>query len=135
MCIRDRHRTYVSSSDVREALEDVGIYDALLSLPKGFDTLLASNGSPLSSAQQNLVLIARAVASKPRLLLLDEVLDGIPDEELETVLETLLRRDRPWSLIIATGRKSIADRCDQVKRLQSKWHQADDVKSGSGDQS
>ena len=97
--------------------------------------MLASNGSPLSSAQQNLVLIARAVASKPRLLLLDEVLDGIPDEELETVLETLLRRDRPWSLIIATGRKSIADRCDQVKRLQSKWHQADDVKSGSGDQS
>lgn len=131
------HRTYVSSSDVRQALEDVGLYDALLSLPKGFDTKLFSNGSPLSSAQQNLVLIARAIASKPRLLLLDEVLDGIPDEELEVVLETVLRRDRPWSLIIATGRKSIADQCNQVKRLQSKWRMPteDDAESGSGEQS
>lgn len=118
------HRTYVSSSDVRQALEDVGVYDALLSLPKGFDTKLFSNGSPLSSAQQNLVLIARAIASKPRLLLLDEVLDAIPDEELEAVLKTLLREDRPWSLIIATGRKSIAEHCGDVRQLKSKWRVA-----------
>lgn len=131
------HRTYVSSSDVRQALEDVGIYDALLSLPKGFDTKLFSNGSPLSSAQQNLILIARAIASKPRLLLLDEVLDGIPDEELETVLKTLLREDRPWSLIIATGRQSIAAYCGDIRRMKSRWSQkaSGDGKAKDGGQS
>ena len=114
------HRSYVSSTDVRQALEDVGLYDILMTYPKGFDTKVFSNGAPLSSAQQNLLLIARAIASKPRLLLLDEVLDGIPDEELDTVIQTLLRKDRPWSLIVATGRKGIADYCDQVKRMPSK---------------
>ncbi|MEZ6133035.1 MAG: ATP-binding cassette domain-containing protein [Planctomycetaceae bacterium] len=111
------HRSTVTSADVRHALEDVGLYDDVLQLSHGFDTKLLGNGVPLSGTQQELLCIARAIAGRPQLLLLDGILDGLPDDALERVISSLLSKDRNWTLVIATGRKSIADRCDQQLHL------------------
>ena len=111
------HRSTVTSADVRRALEETGLYDDVLQLPKGFDTQLNGNGVPLSRSQRDLLCLARAIAGKPRLLLVDGILDGLPDDSLEQTLSSLLSKDRGWTLVIATGRKSIAERCDQILEL------------------
>jgi len=113
------HRATVTSADVRYALEQVGLYDQVLRLPDGFDTKLDADGVPLSGTQVDLLCLARAIAGRPRLLLVDGLLDALSDEELEVVMDSLLRRDRPWSLVIATGRKSLAERCDQTVKMHN----------------
>lgn len=113
------HRAAVTSADVRHALERVGLYDQVLRLSDGFDTNLNGDGAPLSGTQRDLLCLARAMAGKPRLLLIDGLLDSLSDEELETALQGLLASDCPWTLLIATGRESIAKRCQQVVKVRA----------------
>ena len=112
------HRANVTSADVRSALEHVGLYEQVLKLSNGFDTKLNGNGVPLSGTQVDMLCLARAIAGKPRLLLVDGLLDSLSDVELDAAVSSLSHADHPWTFVIGTGRKSIADRCDQVIRLR-----------------
>ncbi|MEZ6061779.1 MAG: ABC transporter ATP-binding protein [Planctomycetaceae bacterium] len=105
------HREDISAAETRDALAHAGLYDAVMDLDDGCDTVLASGGAPLTENQCRLLGISRAIAGQPGLLLIDGVLDSLSDGELETVLSFLLAPERPWTLIIATGRTAIADRC------------------------
>lgn len=108
------HRAEVTSANVRHALEAVGIYDHVLKQSDGFDTRLTGDGAPLSDGQIDLLCLARGIAGQPRLLLIDSVLDGLSDEELEQALSVVLADDRRWTVIIGTGRRSIAERCQSI---------------------
>ncbi|WP_044302828.1 ATP-binding cassette domain-containing protein, partial [Rhodopirellula sallentina] len=111
-------RTDVSGQDVEDALEAVGIVDLVNALPEGMQTQLTSGGSPLASNQVRLLLIARAIASSPNLMLIDGVLDSLSDDEAEDILDVLLRPEQPWTLVVATGRRWIAQRCEQTIDLR-----------------
>ena len=113
------HRPEVTSANVREATDAIGLYDQVLKLPNAFDTRLDGSGAPLSGSQRDLLCLARAIAGNPRLLLVDGLFDGLSDEELEMALSHVLAPDRPWTTIISTGRESIANRCDQFVDLRS----------------
>ncbi|MCA9049225.1 MAG: hypothetical protein KDA89_10885, partial [Planctomycetaceae bacterium] len=52
-----------------------------------------------------------------RLLLIDGLLDGLSDEQLPGVLQSLRQEHQTRTLIIATGRRDIADQCDRAIRL------------------
>ncbi len=101
-------RPGVGTTEVRAALEDAGLLDAVLRLPDSLDTKLNATGSPLSETQQSLLMLARGIAGDPELLLLDGVLDRLPDDKLENVLDVLTDSQRRWTLIVATGRRAIA---------------------------
>jgi putative ABC transport system ATP-binding protein len=70
--------------------------------------------------QVDMLCLARAIAGKPRLLLVDGILDSLSDDEVDAAISSLLHADRPWTLVIGTGRQSIANRFDQVIRLETK---------------
>ncbi|WP_145423650.1 peptidase domain-containing ABC transporter [Symmachiella dynata] len=105
------HREDVSSNDVRETLQHLGLLEPILELDESRETAMSSSGAPLTENQCRLLTIARAVVGRPGLLLIDGVLDALPDEELELVLDFLLAPEQPWTIIIATGRESLARRC------------------------
>lgn len=111
------HREEVSSADVRNALNDLGLLDPILRLGDGCDTMLSSGGSPLTESQRRLLEVARAVVGRPGLLLIDGLLDALPDATLEAVLEFLSAPGQPWTLILATGRESIAMHCSNRLNL------------------
>ncbi|MFM9962853.1 MAG: peptidase domain-containing ABC transporter [Planctomycetaceae bacterium] len=81
------------------------------------DTHLAHDGKPLSESQARRLMLARAVVGKPRLLLIDGLLDALPDEDGERLLEELKRTRGNCSVVLATGRKSLAAKCDRVCEL------------------
>lgn len=107
----------VSGDDVHRALEDVGLISAVTAMPDGLETELTATGAPLTGSQTKLLFIARAIAVSPTLMLVDGLLDALSDEEIDPVLDVLLSPDRPWTLVVATGRRAIADRCLGVVRL------------------
>ncbi|MEM6365932.1 MAG: ABC transporter ATP-binding protein, partial [Planctomycetota bacterium] len=109
-------RNDVSGEDVDRALDAVGLSAYVNNLPDGLSTPLASHGAPLSPGSLQLLLLARAIAANPSLLLIDSVLDGLPDEECREVLNYLTDPERSWTLVIATGRESIAELC--IRTLQ-----------------
>jgi putative ABC transport system ATP-binding protein len=108
------HRDDIRSTDVRAVLESIGLLRAALSLPKGLETELSSDGKPFSENQRKLLSLARACVGRPGLLLVDGLLDSLGDSELEHVLNYLTSPEQPWTLVVATSREDIASHLDQT---------------------
>lgn len=113
------HRETVTSSDVRDALESVGLYAKVLALPEGLETELNGSGHPLSQTEQDLLCLARSVAGRPRLLLIDGLLDSLSDDAVLPILTALQEGSHALTVVIATGRQFVAENCDQQTRLES----------------
>jgi ABC-type bacteriocin/lantibiotic exporter with double-glycine peptidase domain len=112
------HRPHISALNVRDALETVGLLDELLKFPEGLNTPLRTDGLPLSSSQASRLMLARAMVGRPRLLLIDGTLDGLPDEVAADVLAKLTRDGGAWTLLIVTGRQAIVEACGRAVSLE-----------------
>ncbi len=102
---------------IRTCLEELRMGDDLGWLPSGLDTVLQQGGRPLTDSQARRVVLARALIGQPRLLLIDDLLDGLPDDVLPDVLEALERRTNHTTIVIATGRGDVARLCQRVIAL------------------
>lgn len=111
-------RPYVSTSDVREALEWVGLYEQILQLPQGLQTHLVDNGYPLTEIQARKLMLARAIVGRPRLLLIDGLLDALSDDEAERLTCMLADPARLWTLIMVTGRRNLMELGTSTYTLQ-----------------
>lgn len=105
-------RSNISAGDVRTALERVGLLEAVLALPDGLETRLNSRGRPLSASESRRLVLARALAGQPRLLLIDGLFDSLGDDDLQSLLTALFDGDRDCSMIIVSRRDRVRQRCD-----------------------
>lgn len=108
----------LKNDEVRETLKALGLLDEISKLPEGIQTVLAGDGRPFSMAQVYRLILARAIAGRPRFLLLDETLDDLDDSSRETALNLILNKAAPWTLVLATHDKSLASRCETVIELE-----------------
>lgn len=69
--------------------KDANIFDFIISLPSGHDTLVDNKGCMLSSDQKQRVAIARALLRNPKILLLNEATSAL-DSESEKVMQVAL---------------------------------------------
>lgn len=107
-------RTDLSATDVRRALEMVGLADEVARLPQGVATKIGSDGRPLSSNAIARLSIARALAGKPRLLMINGLLDTLDMRHCPQLLESLFDRSASWTLVVVTARDDIKQRCDRA---------------------
>jgi ABC-type bacteriocin/lantibiotic exporter with double-glycine peptidase domain len=61
--------------------------------------------------------LARALVLRPRLLVLDEVLDTLDARAREHVLKTLLAPHAPWTLLLITRSPELLGRCTRAYEL------------------
>ncbi|MFN2374895.1 MAG: hypothetical protein ABR538_00025, partial [Candidatus Binatia bacterium] len=81
------------------------------------DTRLRAGGRPLSSTQRVRLMLARAIVARPRLLMLDEMLDGLDLEAVVELERYLFDGENPWTLVLVTRDPDLVRRCDEVVRL------------------
>jgi len=110
-------RPGISLEQVRRALERVGLGPVVLQLPGGLDAPLQPGGAPLSSSQCTRLVLARAIVGSPRLLLLDECLEGLDLPSVAELRECLFAKDNPWTLVLVTRDPDLVHCCEQVLRL------------------
>ncbi len=110
-------RPNITLADVRESLRKVGLEKRIMDFPDGLDTVLWTGGSPLSLGQANRLMLARAIAGNPRLLILDETLDHMDTEIRESVLTAIFDPDKSWTVLIVTHSEEVIRLCDRFIEL------------------
>ena len=105
--------TSISTSHLLELAKVVGLDAYIESLSKGFDTELKPTGKGMSSIIAKKILLVRAFATSPTLLLLDEPFEIAGGENCEKITEYLMSL-KNTTVVVVTGDKNFASKCDQV---------------------
>ncbi|MBK7086324.1 MAG: ABC transporter ATP-binding protein [Flavobacteriales bacterium] len=112
---KDRHEHELIAEAARAAQVDENIR----SFPKGYDTLLGERGVTLSGGQKQRVSIARALATSPRILLLDDPLSAVDTATEEAILRDLRKaRSGGRTTIIISHRISAVQDADHILVLE-----------------
>ena len=94
----------LSQAEVEEAARFVDAHDFISQLPQGYDNPVTERGSTFSSGQRQLLAFARTIATKPKILILDEATANI-DSETEELIQHSLRKMRQGRTTIAIAHR------------------------------
>ena len=103
---------------VEEAARVVGLHDWIVGHPDGYETLLGRGGITVSGEQLTQLALARALATSPAVLTIDDTFSVIEEDverRLRAAIRTTLERH---TILIATSRLSICEDADLVVAMQ-----------------
>lgn len=92
----------ITNEMITQASKTVGLHDMIQRLPQGYDTPCTS--SIFSQGQWQLLSIARAIVSQPKILLLDEITANLDAETEQTVLQALQNASKNRTVISISHR-------------------------------
>ncbi|MBU3689404.1 MAG: ABC transporter ATP-binding protein [Acidimicrobiales bacterium mtb01] len=110
-------RTDVSDADIVRALTAAGLHLDPERFPLGVMTDLGAAARQFSGGQRQRLAIARALASEPSLLILDEPTSSLDAESEAAITETLNRLRGDVSVVVVTHREATLAACDRVVSL------------------
>ena len=95
-----------------EAAEKAGIADDIRAMPMGMNTIIAEGQGGISGGQRQRLMIARAIAPKPKLLMFDEATSALDNKTQKQVSEALDAMG--CTRIVIAHRLSTIRHCDRI---------------------
>lgn len=100
-----------------EATKKAGIYDEIMSMEKGFESILLEDGANISAGQRKRISIARALVVDTPILILDEFSANIDDATISQIIENLFSYIGDKMIIAITHDKKVASKFAEVISL------------------
>lgn len=103
---------YLSVDDAWKAAEIADIADDIRAMPMGMHTIISEGAGGISGGQKQRLMIARAVAPNPKILMFDEAtsaLDNITQKKVSEALDSL-----KCTRIVIAHRLSTIKQCDRI---------------------
>jgi ATP-binding cassette subfamily B protein len=107
-------KAHATDEEVRLAATHAEIHDFIMTLPKGYDTIVSHTGTTLSGGQRQRIAIARALLNDGSVILLDEptsMLDAVTEDSINKLIEKLATKR---TVILVSHRLASSRNFDQI---------------------
>ncbi|MDJ1501039.1 peptidase domain-containing ABC transporter [Xanthocytophaga agilis] len=108
------NRPGISYEDVRWALTNVGLQHYMNKLPEGLYTHIGADGQHPSEGVTHKILFARAIVSKPKLLVVKDTLPEMCRTDRTQLIQFMTSREMPWTLVVVSNDAMLLSQCDKV---------------------
>lgn len=109
----------IDDQRVIEAIRLAGLEHVIADLPDGLETVVGERGVRLSGGQRQRVGLARALYTRPSVLVLDEATSNLDQATEHRIVETLAALRGGVTMIIVTHRAASVRDCDRLHYLES----------------
>jgi ABC-type bacteriocin/lantibiotic exporter with double-glycine peptidase domain len=111
-------RTRASFENVQWAINSLGLTDFVKNLPEGYMTKINPQGQQFSKGVIDKLLLARAIADKPKILIIKDAFSFFDTIERQRILKFLTSKENGWTLIIATSNPDIGIELEKTLDLE-----------------
>lgn len=108
----------IGQDAVEDAARDAHLHDDIVSMPNGYNTVLGGADVHLSGGQQQRLCIARALATRPWMMILDEPTSALDVFSEAGIRETLSRLRGSVTTAVVAHRLSTVQQCDRIMVIQ-----------------
>tara|TARA_Y100001970_G_scaffold105894_1_gene132679 strand:- start:11968 stop:13749 length:1782 start_codon:yes stop_codon:yes gene_type:complete len=107
----------IDNQKIARSIKESQLEKLINEVPKGFDTNIGEFGERLSGGQKQRIGIARALYTKPNILIMDESTNSLDVMTEKKIVEELFQLKGSITIIIVAHRQSIFEKCDKIFKL------------------
>lgn len=104
----------LSQVQIEAAAKSAQVHDFIMSLPKGYGTVVGENASLISGGQAQRIQIARALVRPANILILDECTSALDPTNQAAVLETIKNAKLGRTTVMVTHKIAAMKLCDRI---------------------
>jgi len=111
-------RKNVDPADLEDALRLSGVADFVHDLPNGLKTEVGDRGLLLSGGQRQRIAIARALVTRPKILILDEPTNHLDKATVMALLDNLRHLSYKPAIIVITHLETFVQKADRILQIE-----------------
>ena len=111
-------RNAITYEDVQWALQFVELDEEIDRMPEGLTTQVTGHGNQFTLSQILRLLLARAIVTRPHVLIVDGTLHSMAPSVREVILRRLCSKDEPWSIIFVSNDPTFTTHIDRRITLE-----------------
>ena len=109
----------ISQEKLYWALKSVGLLNFIKEQPNGINSLIQSEGQRIPHTISRRIVLARAIVTEPKLLLIKDAFEYFEEGEASQIIEFLTAPERPWALIVASRNHLWKQNCNRIIQLEN----------------
>lgn len=111
------NRENATPENINNAIRITGLSTYISKIPMGLNSMIDPDGNRVPRNIQNRILLARAIATNPKLLILEDPLDHVEAIEKKEIITELLASTNKWKVIVSTVDNTWKDYIKNVIQL------------------
>lgn len=111
-------RPEATFENVKWAVDKMQLTNFVRNQPKGYNTEIEPQGKRFSKTEVLKILLARSIADRPKLVLMEDAFESFPKIEQDRIVDFLTDHQNNWTLVISSDDPYLISKADKVVHMR-----------------